>query len=97
MQTDNTTLQRGFLALPIWVSLFCGGSLWAQEMKFEDRFETPRDILAEGVGASSWDGFLGAGQRETADRIEDRRRIVALAINQRALSGRLESSRSAAL
>jgi len=70
MQTDNTTLQRGFLALPIWVSLFCGGSLWAQEMKFEDRFETPRDILAEGVGATSWDGFLGAGQRETADRIE---------------------------
>ena len=49
---------------------FQGKTLHAQQETFADQFETPHNFLRDGVAASGWDGFLGAAERETADRIE---------------------------
>lgn len=54
----------------ICACVFCCSPLFAEDTKFLDSFETPHDILADGVAPKSWDGFLGMGDRETADRIE---------------------------
>jgi len=37
--------------------------------KFSDNFDVDHDFLSQGVADQGWDGFLGKGPRETADRI----------------------------
>jgi len=37
---------------------------------FATPFDTAHDFLAQGVGNTGWDGFLGQGQGQTVDRIE---------------------------
>ncbi|MHC4165467.1 MAG: DUF1349 domain-containing protein [Planctomycetota bacterium] len=36
---------------------------------FSDDFETPQDYIADGVGATGWDGFLGLDPNETVDAL----------------------------
>jgi len=36
---------------------------------FSDNFDVDHDFLSQGVAERGWDGFLGKGPRETADRI----------------------------
>ncbi len=57
----------GFIA---WVGMCCATPLYAQLTKFSDSFENSHDFLIDGVAETSWDGFLGSGESETADRIE---------------------------
>ena len=52
------------------LGMCCGTPASAQLTKFTDGFEEPHDFLVDGVVETSWDGFLGSGERETADRIE---------------------------
>ena len=47
-----------------------GTSVVAQLTDLNEGFDRPHDFLVDGVVETSWDGFLGAGERETADRIE---------------------------
>ena len=42
----------------------------AQSTMLEERFERDHDFLAKGASGTAWDGFLGAAENETADRIE---------------------------
>lgn len=37
---------------------------------FQDGFDTYHNFLADGTDGSSWDGFIGKGPRQTANRIE---------------------------
>ncbi len=39
------------------------------DQSFSDSFDVDHDFLSKGVGDLGWDGFLGKGPRETADRI----------------------------
>jgi len=52
------------------LGVFCFQPLCAQQLKLIDRFEAAHNFLSEGCAGTSWDGFLGSGERETADRIE---------------------------
>ena len=52
------------------------GEIWrfttdeaASSTLFVADFDTDHDILAQGVEGTGWDGFVGRGPRETADRI----------------------------
>jgi hypothetical protein len=40
-----------------------------QATRFSDDFSVPHDYLADGMAGTGWDGFLGRGERQTADRI----------------------------
>ena len=68
------------------VSQFCSRPAFSQQTVFHDRFESPHDFLKQGVTGTSWDGFLGAGQKETADRIE----IAGGALNLKSTHGRYQ-------
>ncbi|MCP4945326.1 MAG: hypothetical protein GY924_25555 [Planctomycetaceae bacterium] len=59
---------------------------FAQRTIFQDRFESPHDFLNQGVAGTSWDGFLGAGKNQTADRIE----IDEGTLNLRSTNGRYQ-------
>ena len=68
------------------IGQFCGRPAFAQRTLFEDRFESPHDFLTQGVTGTSWDGFLGAGEKQTADRIE----IAGGALNLQSTNGRYQ-------
>ncbi|MGI9467960.1 MAG: beta-L-arabinofuranosidase domain-containing protein [Rubripirellula sp.] len=53
---------------------------------FQDRFGKPHDFLGKGVAGTSWDGFVGAGKNQTADRIE----IAEGMLNLRSTNGRYQ-------
>jgi len=68
------------------VSQFFVRPAFAQRTSFQDRFESPHDFLDQGVSGTSWDGFLGAGENQTADRIE----IAEGVLNLRSTNGRYQ-------
>ncbi len=46
---------------------------------FADDFAAEHDYLADGVAGTGWDGFIGRGQGETADRIDAAGGVLTLA------------------
>lgn len=52
----------------MFVSLLFGDAV-AQEKMFRDDFSTDHNFLVDGVATTGWDGFIGKGATETADRI----------------------------
>lgn len=63
----NEAVGSGLWKGDVWT--FTTGQTHANHV-FTDTFDMPHDFLAQGVTGTEWDGFLGKGQRETADRIE---------------------------
>ena len=75
-----------YLLLAACSGLFCGGPALAQISTFQERFEQSHDFLGKGTSGTSWDGFLGDGKGETADRIE----IADGVLNLRSTNGRYQ-------
>jgi uncharacterized protein len=46
--------------------------------RFTDSFDSNHDFLKDGVVNTGWDGFLGQGPRETADRIASENGVLTL-------------------
>jgi len=46
--------------------------------RFADGFDGQHDFLTDGLGDTGWDGFLGKGPRETADRIASENGVLTL-------------------
>lgn len=71
----NEEMTPGLWRGPVWS--FKTGSTDATRT-FSDDFRAGHDYLAQGVGGTGWDGFLGRGRRQTADRITAADNVLTL-------------------
>ena len=67
---SSISTSRHRLWFAAWLGICWGTPCLAQLTQWNDSFEQPHDFLVDGIAGTSWDGFLGSGKRETADRIE---------------------------
>jgi len=70
MLTSKTIRFQHLLLAVASAGMFYGTPSYAQWTRLSDGFEKSHDHLANGTAGTMWDGFLGSGERETADRIE---------------------------
>jgi len=66
-RTNVNSLLR--LGVAVIIVMFGSMTQVANADQFVEDFEEPLDFLADGVGSSGWDGFLGLGADETADAL----------------------------
>ena len=66
-RTNVNSLLR--LGVAVIIVIFGSMTQVANADQFVEDFEQPLDFLADGVGASGWDGFLGLGADETANAL----------------------------